>query len=631
MPVHYHRIVPASPAFRDDGTLYSERFDDVYAAAEGTLAQARHVFLRGNGLPQRWQADASFTVLETGFGAGLNFLAAWQLWRETAAASSRLHYVSVEKHPFLPGDLARIHGRYPELESLSQALCTDYPPLVPGFHRLHLDRNRVTLTLLFGDAAEMLRQLEARVNAFFLDGFAPSKNPDMWGDAVCAELARLAGPGATAATYSVASSVRDSLTRAGFMVEKRAGFANKRQMLCARYSGTAAQAPARQERRALVIGAGLAGSACAGSLAARGWQVEVLERHPAAAQEASGNPAGLLRPVFSPDWNTHSRFTVASFLYALRHHAALERAGFPVTRGEGGVLQLARDSRQFEKQQGLLAAFGLPVDLVQLADWTLATELAGTPTSGPGLWFAQAAWVAPASICLASLQAAGDGSIVRFGTAVSGLVRENGLWVATDSCGQRLAAAPVAVLANAHLASALSPAARLPLRAVRGQVSLFPAVGIGRVPRIAVCREGYVTPPVAGMHCLGATFNEDMFEPALRAEDHAANFQRLQRMLPAFSAGVDTTNFGGRVAFRAMSPDRLPLLGAVPGQTGLHACLGLGSRGMTWSALAADVVASAIAGEPMPLERDLLQALDVGRFESKTGARSEGRGTRGEQ
>lgn len=267
MPSQYTRILPAAPAFRDDGTLYSERFDDVYAAAEGTLAQARHVFLRGNGLPQRWQAGAAFTILETGFGAGLNFLAAWQLWREAAVATSRLHYVAVEKHPFLPADLKLIHGRYPELESLSQALRIDYPPLIPGYHRLHLDRGRVSLTLLFGDAAEMLRQLDARVEAFFLDGFSPSKNPDIWSDAVCAELARLAGPGTTAATYSVAGSVRDGLTRAGFMVEKRAGFANKRQMLCARYPGAAAQAPALPERRALVIGAGLAGSACAGSLA----------------------------------------------------------------------------------------------------------------------------------------------------------------------------------------------------------------------------------------------------------------------------------------------------------------------------------------------------------------------------
>lgn len=618
MPAHYTRILPAAPAFRDDGTLYSERFDDIYAAAEGALAQARHVFLRGNGLPQRWQADASFSILETGFGAGLNFLAAWQLWRETAAESSRLHYVSVEKHPFLPDDLARIHLRYPELDPLSRALCSDYPPLVPGFHRLHLDRQRVTLTMLFGDAAELLQQLDARVDAFFLDGFAPSSNPEMWSDALCTELARLAGPGATAATYTVAGSVRDSLARAGFVVERRPGFANKRQMLCARYSGATAQAPARQERRALVIGAGLAGSACAGSLAARGWQVEVLERHAAEAQEASGNPAGLLRPVLSPDWKPHSRFTVASFLYALRHHATLARAGFPVTRGEGGVLQLARDSRQFEKQQAMLAEFGLPADLVQLADRTRAAELAGTPTAGPGLWFAQAAWVVPASICRASLQAAGDGSVVRFGTAVAGLTRENDLWVATDGRGKRLAAAPVAVLANAHLAAVLEPAAGLPLRAVRGQVSLFPAVGGGQLPRIAVCREGYVTPPVAGIHCLGATFNEGIFEPGLRMEDHAANFQRLQRMLPEFSAGVDTADFGGRVAFRAMSPDRLPLLGAVPGQTGLHVCLGLGSRGMTWSALAAEMVASAIAGEPMPLERDLLRALDAGRFGAGT-------------
>jgi tRNA 5-methylaminomethyl-2-thiouridine biosynthesis bifunctional protein len=477
----------------------------------------------------------------------------------------------------------------------------------------------VVLTLLFGDAAAMLQQLDARVDAFFLDGFAPSKNPEMWSAPVFAELARLARPGATAATYSVAGSVREGLARAGFAVEKHAGFARKREMLFARYPGQAAETPSHRDRRALVIGAGLAGTACAQRLAERGWQVDLLERHSAPAQEASGNPAGLLRPIFSPDWNTHSRFTVASFLYALRHHAALARGGFPVTAGAGGVLQIARDERQFEKQQRMHAEFGLSAEIAQLMHEARAGELAGTATSGPGLWFPQAAWVAPASICRANLLAAGYGIRAHFGAQVAALGAENGNWVASDAMGKRLAAAPVAVLANAQLATAFAPTAQLPLRAVRGQVSLFRASASGRVPLIAVCREGYVTPPIDGMHCLGASFNEGLFEADLRAEDHAANLHRLARMLPDFSAGLDAAEFAGRVAFRAMSPDRLPLLGAVSHQPGLYTCLGLGSRGMTWSALAAEVVASRMNAEPMPLERDILAGLDAERF-ADTGA-----------
>jgi tRNA 5-methylaminomethyl-2-thiouridine biosynthesis bifunctional protein len=609
----YQPIVPAVLTFRADGALFSERFDDVYASSAGALAQARHVFLAGNGLPQRWAAADRFTVVETGFGAGLNFLVTWQAWREDASAQARLHFVSVEKHPFAVADLARIHERCPQVEPLARALREGYPSLVPGFHRLHLDGGRVTLTLLFGEAAAMLQQLEARTDAFYLDGFAPARNPDMWNDRVFAELARLARPGATAATYSVAGPVRDGLARAGFVTDRRAGFASKREMLVAQYPGQHAEPSPRRQRRALVVGAGLAGTACAERLAQRGWEVQVLERHQAPAQEASGNPAGLMRPVFSPDWNTHSRFTVASYLYASRHHAGLARQGAPVRAGEGGVLQLARDATQFDKQQRMLDQFALPAELAQRVDVAQATELAGTVTAGPGLWFPRASWVSPASLCGASLQAGAAGIQTRFGVAVADLREDGGEWMALDAGGRRLAAAPVVILANAHLARALRPAAHLPLRAVRGQVSLFPAPDAAG-PRIAVCREGYVTPAIDGVHCLGASFNEGVFEEHPRSEDHAANLQRLTRMLPDFGAGLDAAAFAGRVAFRAMSPDRLPVLGQINAQPGLYACLALGSRGMTWSALAAELVASRIDGDPCPLERDLVAALSPDRF-----------------
>ena len=620
----FQPIVRATPAFHSDGTLYSQQFDDVYASAAGTLAETRHVFLQGNELPERWRNSGRFTIIETGFGAGLNFLATWKAWREAAPGYARLHFVSVEKHPFARTDLAGIHARCPELRALAGELLGRYPPLLPGFHRLHLDHGRVTLTLLFGEAALMLSQLDASADAFYLDGFAPARNPQMWSEAVCAEIARLAAPGATVATYSVAGAVRQGLTRAGFAVEKREGFAGKREMLAGRFAAGSSANESHTDKRAVVIGAGLAGSAIAQRLAERGWAVEIIERHPAPAQAASGNPAGLVRPVFSLDWNTLSRFTSAAFLYALRHNAALAELSGNLIQGTGGVLQLARDDNHFAKQQRILERFALPPELVQLIEARQATELAAAPVAGPGCWFPEAVWMKPESICRANLDRASARTRCLFQSDADALRRTEQEWEVVDSSGGVLARAPVVILANAHFAGRFSQTAKLPLRPVRGQVSLLPARAGMRL-RIAVCRDGYITPALDGMHCLGSSFNEGMLEESSRVEDHAANLRRLELMLPGFGAGVEPDSLVGRVAFRAMSTDGLPVLGELLSEPGLFTCLALGSRGMTWAALAAEIVASRIDGDPMPVERDLLAALAVGRFERK------GRGVRGSE
>ena len=285
-------LVPAEPAAAGDGTPYSALYDDVYHTAHGGLAQARHVFLAGNDLPSRWLGGERFTILESGFGLGLNFLATWQAWRESQARG-RLHFISVEKHPFRRDDLAVLLAAYPDLAELSASMLEQWPPLSPDFHRLHFDGGRVTLTLLLGDASSLLRQLVAQADAVFLDGFAPAKNPEMWSPALLAIITRLCRPGATLATWSVAGDLRHALENLGWTLERRPGFATKREMLCATLANAVSPAPTFQampedvSRRAIVIGAGLAGTAVSERLAARGWRVELFERHSRPAQEAS--------------------------------------------------------------------------------------------------------------------------------------------------------------------------------------------------------------------------------------------------------------------------------------------------------------------------------------------------------
>jgi len=232
--------------------------------------------------------------------------------------------------------------------------------------------------------------------------------------------------------------------------------------------------------------------------------------------------------------------------------------------------------------------------------------------SGAGWWFAHAAWANPATMCRANLASARPSLVVHYDSPVSSFQHSNGLWQVGDAQGRELARAPVLILANASNASVMEPLTWLPLRRVRGQVSFIPARK-ERELRIAVSGDGYATPAVAGWHCVGASFNEGMEERSERIEDHAGNLERLQRMLPGYGEGIQPADLKGRVAFRTMARDRLPVVGAL-GPPGLFGCLALGSRGMTWSALAAELLASQVCGEPMPVERDLAAALSLKRF-----------------
>ena len=224
-------LEPARLIFSDAGPPFSDAYGDVYYSAAGGHAQARHVFLGGNDLPARWQGRARFTILETGFGLGLNFLATWLAWQSDPQRCSQLHFVSVEKHPFLADDLVLAHAAWPELHLFSEELRSHWPPLLAGEHRLELADGRVILTLVFGDALEALTKINLTADAFYLDGFSPARNSDLWSPELCRSLARLANDGATLATWSVAGAVRQALREAQFAVKKRPGFAGKRQML----------------------------------------------------------------------------------------------------------------------------------------------------------------------------------------------------------------------------------------------------------------------------------------------------------------------------------------------------------------------------------------------------------------
>lgn len=612
-----------------DGQPYSAHFGDVYFSRESGLEETRHVFLRHNQLAERWQAmqQDTFTIIETGFGTGLNFLCAWQLWEHTAPSHARLHFVSIEKFPLGHADLARALELWPELGHYSTALLSEYRQVVPGWQRLVFCQGRVQLTLLIGDVLALLPQLNSRADAWFLDGFAPSRNPEMWQDVLFDTMAAFSYKQTTFATFTSAGIVKRGLQAAGFEVRKVEGHGRKRDMLCGCF--TRDEGPARQPGRAVVIGGGIAGTASSNALAKRGWQVNLVEQEPALAQHASGNPVGVLYPKLARKDVPLGRLSLAGYLHSLR---LLQQLGLDTdTHVRCGMLQLAFDQRELERCR-TIAEQGFSLELLRWVDREQASNLAGIALPYGALHFPEAGWVRPQAYCEAL---AGHANITRMlATRVTELRQHgNGWQVWTDE--QLLDEADIVVIANAAQAASFTQTRHLPLEQVRGQISRLQHIEGAPVLHTLLCTDGYISPLIDGGYCLGATFVPGDTTTSVRDEEHEQNLEMLKHMAPSLYDALMPQAPTGRAAVRCTSPDYLPLVGPVldaalleakpprytanpasslPWLPGLYMNTGHGSKGLTTAPIAAEMLASAIHHEPAPVDSELLAALDPNRF-----------------
>ena len=693
-----------SPRGHGPHVPYAPRYDDLYHSEFGAWAQAREVFLQGSDLPSRWQGPAGrrrqrFVILETGFGLGNNFLATWAAWRADPQRCEHLVFISIEKHPLSREDMCAMHARHGQVDGeaegvdLSHRLIKAWPPLTPGLHTLAFDDGdladaptehsvpfHVTLLLALGDVKEMIPALMASVDAFYLDGFSPSRNPDMWDPHWISRLNRLAAPGATAATWTVARPVRDALTQAGFVVTRAEGFGSKRDRIQARHaprfqasppagglwpSPDLGLAPSDADRpHAVVIGSGLAGAAAAWALCREGWLVTVLDQHQAPAQEASGNPGGLFHSIVHGEDGIHARAHRAAALQTAALASGWIKAGRVAGQCEG-LLRLD-DSMNAEEAHDVLQKLNLPADHVTWLDQAAAQAWSGADVPSGGWWFQQGGWLAPRDFVHALLaDAQSTGRLTWLGGAEVESIDQasSGLWQAMAHDGHVMAQGQSLVLANAHgchrllasLPEALAVASK-PMGRVRGQISRL-APEVQHAPSTLarpVAGNGYALPLGGGVVLCGATSHHHDEDTRVRDADHAHNLGQAQRLgvwgPPHQARSADEPlpeGIQGRVGWRATTPDRLPLVGALPLplsalhelpkpvrleqprliprrrdlQGGLFILSGLGSRGITWSVLAGRLLAHWVTGSPCPVEADLRDAMDPARWLSRDASR----------
>jgi tRNA 5-methylaminomethyl-2-thiouridine biosynthesis bifunctional protein len=587
-----------------EGAPRSRRFQDIYFSREGGLEESRAVFLQGCGLPQAWRGRRRFVVGELGFGSGLNVLALLELWARTRPSHGRLHVFSVEAYPLAREAAARALGAWPEVAALAQPLLAAWPE-APGFHRIDLPGLSAVIDVAVAEAAEALAAWQGRADAWFLDGFSPARNPQMWREEVLELLARRSATGARAASFTVASAVRRGLEAQGFEVAKRPGFGAKSERLEARLPGpsTAESAPPR----VCVIGAGIAGAALARAFLAEDLAVTVLERAgPAAA--ASGNPAALVTPRLDAGGGSVARLHAQAF----RRSGALIRRETPAAVIAEGALQLEaaeRDARRFDA----LAAGDVygPGALVRVSA-AEAGERLGEPSPAGGLWMAQALVVEPAALIEHWLRRA---ALVR--GAAAGVQRNGPIWRVLDQEGRPLAEAEVVCVAAGHGSAALAPELRL--EPVRGQASLAPWTEAVT----PAAWGGYVVPTRSGL-LFGATHDRGDEGEELRPADHARNLDLLARRRPELAAALAGRPLAGRAGVRASTPDRSPLAGPIGARPGLLVLTGLGGRGFVLAPLLAEHLAATAAAAPSPLPADLAALVAPDRF-GQSSSRPQGR------
>ena len=642
--------------FNQENTPVSDKFDDVYFSNQDGLAETHYVFLEGNQLWERWvhYQEAHFIIAETGFGTGLNFFAVTTLFREfhqkyPDSPLKRLYFISFEKYPLLLDALQQAHLAYPQFSRLAQHLQQHWLNPIQGCYRFHFDET--TLDLWFGDVAENLPQLgdymNSKIDAWFLDGFAPSKNPDMWNEQLYQQMFRFTKPQGTFATFTAASAVRKGLENAGFNIKKRKGFGKKRECLSGQKTQekpTALSAPwfhsqpaNLKEQDIAIIGGGIASLCTAISLVKRGTKITIYCEDEQTALNASGNKQGAFYPQLSDDNERNIRFYIHAFAYGHQFLQWIIQQQIEFEHEFCGVALCAYNNKT-ESKLNKIAELNLPSNLYQSLNQTELSEKVGLPLPFGGGFIPQGAWLAPRQLvqhAFAFLEK--QGVKIKTSQKVTALSQTEHGWQITTAENETFCH-EVVVLANGHKLTEFEQTQKLPLYPVRGQVSQIPTSENLLKLKTVLCYDGYLTPvdQAKTSHCIGASHVRDNATRELSLTEQQENQQKIQQNIPEdWTKEVDTSGNVARIGVRCSVRDLTPMMGAVPhfsaqqtqyqnlfnlrrrkqpieqasNYPNLYLIGALGSRGLTSAPFLGETLASLIYGEPLPMSEDLIHNL----------------------
>lgn len=624
-----------------DGAPFNVDFGDIYFSRDNAVEEVREVYLGGNQLPGRWQHSASFAIGETGFGAGLNFFLTAQAWCEHQSDQCAvLHYISIEKHPLKSDDIRRAISPWSSLSPWVEEFCDRLPVPSDGLQRRDLFNGRVVLTLAVGDAAAMLHTLAGSVDAWYLDGFAPRCNPEMWSDPVLSGIARLSRPGTTFSTFTASGDVRRRLMGHGFDVEKVTGFGGKRERMQGVFTGSEqeteqtpwfAHPEAPHPRTVVVVGSGIAGMSAATALSRRGISVSVVSA--ATNLTSSVLPAAVVAPKKGRGEHAYQRFATQGFGYSAAYFESLQQsdeAGWRPT----GVLDILEPSAKALPENGS----ALRVDADGARD---ISGLSQIYCPDGAVYFPSGGSIIPSLLLHAMAGTASDVEM-RLGVAVKSLSWERGSWLLRGCDGAVLGNWDCVVLAHGWSAQPLlgdlAPSVVDALRPVKGQATQIGGSGPWNTLRCAIRAGAQILPAGDGSVWAGSTYQRDICDAAVLAAEHHRNIEEVNRSFNDWRVVLSNLREGW-AGVRATTQDRCPVVGPVANEgyfstayaelrhgrsaslypnanylPGLYAMTGFGSQGFVTALLAAQLIADYITGAPICVDRNLRHSLHPARF-----------------
>jgi tRNA 5-methylaminomethyl-2-thiouridine biosynthesis bifunctional protein len=630
---------------------FSDRFNDIYFSKDGGIEETKFVFLEGNNLFQRWNdlKNRNFTICETGFGTGLNFLCTWNLWKEIIKKNNSqelhkqhwLHFISTEAYPLTKTEIHKYLQHLTEINAILNIFLDVYELFSAGFYRFNFPDDCISLTILFGDININLPELVANVDAWFLDGFAPSKNPEMWTKTVFQEMNRLSHSNTTFSTYTSASLVRSGLSEAGFEVIKKNGYGRKREMSYGYFKDSTKIYKQKQTpKKFKIAGAGIAGASLAYALKLRKMDVTVYDPI-GIAREASGNPVGIFYPYLAKFPIPSSLFSLSSFYYANQILNSIPTQQRKTINPETGLLYKLDSQDKLNKYSTSIKSHNLPESVAHIlsnSQTQFIMKNSGQEIKSDNLYFPSAKSISPVHLIQFLLD-----EIPFINESLNDYFKPTNPqeFEKKDNESNKIqldnSNNSIIIYCNSYHLLKEKFAADTPLKKVRGQLYIAnqddPIYSYLKKNPSPMCSESYLTKNQDGIFVVGSTYDEFKTDRDWTEEDECKILERLESLTDVSldmniediiekrkstriwkeknsnQDSIEGNNF--RISHRSQTRDRAPIIGRL-GENWIYS--GLGSRGLVTSLLGGEILASMILDEPLPVPKFIVHSLAPERF-----------------